>query len=140
MDPKRSTLVLVSDHGFKTADQPVALYPAHSEYGVLMGWGSQVKRGQSETAEPRDLDVAPTIYALLGLPVGGDMNGRILSEHFETPSKTTVLSYATASTLLTAARPVDFQRLPELQALGYVDEEGRPLDAVVPSQPQGGAQ
>ena len=68
------------------------------------------------------------------------MDGRILSEHFETPSKTTVPSYATASLLTTAARPVDFQRLPELQALGYVDEEVRPLDAVLPSQPQSGGQ
>ena len=140
MDPKHSTLVLVSDHGFKTADQPVPLYPAHSDHGVLMGWGSQVKQGQAESKEPRDLDVAPTIYALLGLPVAVDMDGRILSEHFETPGKTTVPSYATASLLTTAARPVDFQRLPELQALGYVDEEGRPLDAVLPSQPQGSGQ
>ena len=132
IDPKRSTLLIVSDHGLTTAETSAPLYPAHSEHGILMGWGNRVKRNQSEPSKPRDLDVAPTIYALIGLPVANDAPGRLLSEHFELASKPKAASYATPSTLSGPDRPADFQRLQELQILGYVDEKGQPLEAPVP--------
>jgi predicted AlkP superfamily phosphohydrolase/phosphomutase len=127
VDPKRSTLLVVSDHGFFTADSPVPLFPEHSERAVLMGWGSRVKHNATPPSDAKDLDVAPTVYALLGLPTATDMPGRILTEHFETTAAGSVATYATPSTFPATERPMDFRRFEELKMLGYVDDEGRPI-------------
>jgi hypothetical protein len=131
IDPAKSTLVVVSDHGFKTATAPVELYPAHSGHGVFMGWGQRVRVRASTEARMEDVDVAPTVYALAGLPVARDLPGRVLTDHFEVSNVTTVLSHKGGSTLLATDRPQNFQRFPELRALGYIDNEGRPLEVPV---------
>ena len=85
-----TTVVLVSDHGYRTATGRVA-QPARSVEARLASYGPQglcvlrgprVKRG--ETLEGVTLlDVAPTVLAVLGLPAGGDMDGRAWVEALE---------------------------------------------------------
>ena len=132
LDSKTSTLVVVSDHGFKTASQPSPLYPAHTDYGVLMGWGGKARSAGESPKRPQDIDVAPTLYALAGLPYARDMGGRVLTEFFEVESLPRVETYKTPSTLTASTRPANFDRYPELRALGYIDEEGRPVEAPKP--------
>ena len=137
MDPKRSTLLVVSDHGFFTAEVPVPLFPEHSDRAVLMGWGKRVKPNAKPSSNAKDYDVAPTVYALLGLPSATDMPGRILNEHFEVASAGLVPTYATPSTLSATDRPMDFRRFEELRMLGYVDDQGRPIQT--PGRGQAGS-
>ena len=131
IDPDHSTLLVVSDHGFKTASAPVPLYPAHSGYGVFMGWGHRVKPGRQATAVFEDVDVAPTVYALVGLPIANDMPGRVVTERFAVAAPRKVASHRGVSALTVTGRPQNFQRFPELRALGYVDDEGKPLKTPV---------
>lgn len=85
------TVMLLSDHGFHSGDQrPVtegltnmeraAMEAAwHREHGILVMSGPGVRQGACLHA-PTLLDIAPTALALLGLPAGRDMDGRVLGE------------------------------------------------------------
>ncbi|HTD86043.1 MAG TPA: alkaline phosphatase family protein [Candidatus Binatia bacterium] len=53
----------------------------HHPRGVLMIYGEGVRRG-FELPECNNLDLAPTMLALLGLPEADSLEGRILSEAF----------------------------------------------------------
>jgi len=84
-------VLVVSDHGFKHGDNRPSTDPRidrgpgadwHDRFGVLILWGPDVRRGV-RVADASILDVAPTILALYGLPVGDDMDGRVLDEALE---------------------------------------------------------
>jgi tetratricopeptide (TPR) repeat protein len=81
-------VLVISDHGFKhgdnrpSTDSRIDHGPGadwHDRFGVLILWGNDVRRGV-RVADASILDVAPTILALYGLPVGEDMDGRVLEE------------------------------------------------------------
>jgi len=84
------TLLLVSDHGFHSDkrrpsanawEDPEAW---HREFGVACAHGSGILRGETLYGATL-LDVTPTVLALLGLPVGNDMDGRPWLEIFDGP-------------------------------------------------------
>ena len=85
-----ATVILVSDHGCKTAAMrpariggvPDDLEEWHRRSGVCVISGPTVKAGTRLT-DAAILDVAPTVLTLLGLPVGEDMEGRPLLEIFD---------------------------------------------------------
>ena len=88
-----TTVVLMSDHGFhpdhlRPASIPeIPAGPAieHRDLGVLVISGPGIKKDEWLHG-PSVLDVAPTVLALYGLPVGEDMDGKVLSQSFvETP-------------------------------------------------------
>src|SRR5437870_12551098 len=54
----------------------------HRRDGILIAHGKSFKKGE-EIRGARLLDMAPTILHLLGQPVPGDMDGRVLEELFE---------------------------------------------------------
>ena len=86
-----TTLIVVSDHGFKSGDFRLADSSDfhaktgamwHRNYGVLYAWGNGVKRGgRIEGASV--YDVAPTLLAAMGYPVPEDMPGKVLADLFE---------------------------------------------------------
>jgi arylsulfatase A-like enzyme len=47
---------------------------------TLLAWGAGVRRGVTVAAPAGNVDVAPTILALLGLEAGDGMDGRVLAE------------------------------------------------------------
>ena len=53
----------------------------HHPRGVLMIHGEGIRRG-CEVKQCNNLDIAPTMLALLGLPEANSMEGRVLSEAF----------------------------------------------------------
>jgi hypothetical protein len=82
MDPQ-TIVIIVSDHGFEHGLQPNLNYNhINGPPGVFVIAGDHIKRGaQITTASVRD--VTPTILELFGLPVGKDMDGRVVTEAFD---------------------------------------------------------
>ena len=86
---KDTTVILMSDHGFHPDHLRPAFIPdipagpaiEHRDFGILAIGGEGVKKNQVLHG-PSVLDIAPTILTLYGLPVGEDMDGRVLSQAF----------------------------------------------------------
>ncbi|MEO7100485.1 MAG: tetratricopeptide repeat protein [Luteolibacter sp.] len=84
-----TAILLVSDHGFHsdhlrpkfTPSVPAGITVWHRAQGVIMASGPGFKQ-DTLIHGARLLDVAPTILHYFGLPVGEDMEGRVLSEAF----------------------------------------------------------
>jgi hypothetical protein len=53
----------------------------HDPKGMMILYGAGVRSGRS-LAEVNNLDIAPTLLTLMGLPVPDQMKGRVLSEAF----------------------------------------------------------
>lgn len=101
-----TVVLVVSDHGFEASGHLPALKPAekmfagpeaeaahmrgeiavgqsgkHNVAGILIAAGGPIRRGATVKASLPD--IAPTILAILGLPVPKDMEGRVLEEMLE---------------------------------------------------------
>jgi hypothetical protein len=53
----------------------------HDPKGMMMFYGPGVRKG-GRIAESNNLDIAPTLLTLMGLPVPEEMKGRVMSEAF----------------------------------------------------------
>jgi predicted AlkP superfamily phosphohydrolase/phosphomutase/tetratricopeptide (TPR) repeat protein len=83
---EETAVVIVSDHGYwndhrrpdprAAESNPVAW---HRPFGVFAAAGPGIKAG-TRLHGGSILDIAPTVLALLGLPAGKDMPGRVLAE------------------------------------------------------------
>jgi len=78
-----TTVIVTSDHGHSgpkpRGDKYAVGIAMHDPTGFIALWGKDIAGG-TELLEPSVLDITPTILALYGLPVGEDMDGRILTE------------------------------------------------------------
>ncbi|HEY1656836.1 MAG TPA: alkaline phosphatase family protein [Candidatus Sulfotelmatobacter sp.] len=89
-----TTVILVSDHGFHSdhlRPRGIPMEPAgpavqHRQFGVVCMRGEHIKQDDRIYGATL-LDVTPTILTLFGLPVGEDMDGRVLVQAFENPPK-----------------------------------------------------
>ena len=90
--PDTAFLVL-SDHGFQAGhrrpggDFEMSVEKAiewHRSHGMLAMAGPGIRHDELVFGAGL-LDVAPTVLTLLGLPVGKDMQGRVLAEAFDRP-------------------------------------------------------
>jgi predicted AlkP superfamily phosphohydrolase/phosphomutase len=96
----------------------------HTRRGILMVWGDGVKRGfDGGTVDIQH--VAPTISYLLGIPVGDDVDGRVLTEFFDTDfvaGRTLYVNHgygeALRATAETAEGREDLEK--KLRSLGYI--------------------
>ncbi len=89
-----ATVLVVADHGFHCdgqrpaitgGDQPMALDAAwHRTLGLFCAAGPGLKRDE-RVYGASILDVAPTVLTMFGLPVGEDMDGRVMVDAFEEP-------------------------------------------------------
>ena len=88
-----TNIILLSDHGFRTGDFRIKDHPKisasialdHMEYGVLGMYGPAFKN-KEEILHASLLDIAPTVLSLYDLPVGKDMDGKVLTEVFKKSS------------------------------------------------------
>lgn len=93
---------------------------SHDDAGILLMRGPGVPRGR-RAADVHLLDVAPTLLALLGLPVAADMDGRVRDELFVTPPAVRrVASWDDAIPARVAEGGRDGDLEERLRALGYV--------------------
>lgn len=86
------TVILISDHGFHPDNSRPDYIPAeaagpaveHRTFGIVVLSGPGIKRGEVLYGSSL-LDVVPTILHLFGLPLGQDMDGKVLVTAFERP-------------------------------------------------------
>lgn len=134
-----AAVVLVSDHGFHsdhlrpafTPRVPAGITVWHRPQGVLVAAGPGIRVG-GEVSGARLLDIAPTILTYFGLPVGADMEGRVLREVFERePEVETVPTWedgdawggGAGGELIGEAEREEMLRV--FAELGYIDEVPR---------------
>jgi tetratricopeptide (TPR) repeat protein len=90
------TVLLVSDHGFHSDHlrprgipaEPAGPAVQHRPFGIVCMKGPHVQQDERIYGATL-LDVTPTILTLFGLPVGADMDGRVLVQAFEEPPQIT---------------------------------------------------
>jgi predicted AlkP superfamily phosphohydrolase/phosphomutase/tetratricopeptide (TPR) repeat protein len=96
-----ATVILVSDHGFHSdhlrprtiPSEPAGPAVQHRRFGILCMRGPHIKKDERIYGATL-LDVTPTVLTLFGLPVGEDMDGRVLVQAFaETPSIERIVSW-----------------------------------------------
>lgn len=91
---KDATVMVVSAHGARTQGVPPGGFaPSNQEswkspYGIFVARGPNIAR-DALLHGAGVLDVAPTILTCLGLPIGDDMEGRVLIEAFRTAPEIT---------------------------------------------------
>ncbi len=86
------TVILVSDHGFHSdhlrprgiPKEPAGPAIQHRPFGVVCMKGENIKQDERIYGATL-LDITPTILTMFGLPVGEDMDGRVLLQAFENP-------------------------------------------------------
>jgi predicted AlkP superfamily phosphohydrolase/phosphomutase/tetratricopeptide (TPR) repeat protein len=84
-----ATVMLISDHGFEPGslrplsnpNEPAGPAAEHSPYGIFCLSGPGIRKGVQITGASI-LDVTPTLLHLFALPVGEDMDGKVLKECF----------------------------------------------------------
>jgi Flp pilus assembly protein TadD len=129
----RTTLLVVSDHGFelgklqedpsKTRDMRRVSEAYHRMEGILYMYGDRVKP-RVRLNKPTILDVAPSVLALNGLPKAQDMPGRVLVEGLDVRPGPPVSTYESAESASADGGAADSRVDPEivkkLQSLGYI--------------------
>jgi len=132
-----TTLVVVSDHGFRISSAQPLINGSHNDTAVFLAAGRAVKPGR---AKLHVFDVAPTLYALLGLPGAADMPGKVLTDAFDVvalpPVPTRTLERAAVTVGAADGGTADKQLRDQLEALGYIDEEGLPDASIGESRRQ----
>ncbi|HYS77508.1 MAG TPA: alkaline phosphatase family protein, partial [Candidatus Dormibacteraeota bacterium] len=154
-----TTVMIVSDHGFKTgSDRPADVLPFttqqpvewHRENGIFILSGPGARRAR---LAPRAtlFDIAPTLLYLLGLPASEEMPGRVLLEAIDPafasshPSRA-IPSYErigaareTPAAPGPGARQAEEELLANLRSLGYIGGPGGGAHATEPETVAGGS-
>lgn len=89
---ENTTVILLSDHGFYSDHQRPLYIPKepsgpaveHSPYGIFVISGPGIKKNHPISGASI-IDITPTILYHAGLPVGQDMEGKVLYQCFENP-------------------------------------------------------
>ena len=141
-----TTVIIVSDHGFHSGHlrpkslplEPAAPVYEHRDYGILCINGPHIKRDEIIFGSSL-LDITPTILTLLGLPVGEDMDGKVLLNAFE--NKTFIEKIPSWEEVEgdSGMHPLSMQRDPyvaqqglqQLIDLGYIEDMGRNTQKLV---------
>ena len=91
IDEENTTVLLISDHGFHCDHQRPLYIPKepsgpaveHSPYGVFVMAGPGIKNNGAHISGASVLDITPTLLHHMDLPVGKDMEGKVLHACFE---------------------------------------------------------
>ena len=146
---RNTTLVVLSDHGFdlgavqddpsKTRDMRRVSERFHNLEGILYLYGNRVRRGR--LADPKILDLAPTVLALAGIPPARDMPGRVLTEGLDLsvpgPAVATYETGSAAGAPSARDAAADPEIVERLRSLGYVGPETAPIPGAARRSPQG---
>ena len=129
-----TAVMLVSDHGFHsdhlrpkfTPRVPAGITVWHRPQGVIAACGPGFKTDELVFGA-RLLDIAPTVLHYFGLPVGEDMEGRVLEDVFTERRPVETLPTwenpdAPRQTRAESGPDADKALLEQFVALGYIDE------------------
>ena len=134
-----TTLIVCSDHGFQVSTSWPLVDGQHRGVAVFAARGPRVREGV--VARMHVFDVAPTVYALLGLPGGQDMPGEVREDLFDVralPSIATRTLERGAIAVGSGGGAGDEALRRQLQALGYLDAAGLPTSAIGESRGEHG--
>ncbi len=155
IDLETTAVFIVSDHGFKSgerrikSDQVVDVRKAHLDHekdGIFLAAGPHIPRGG--TVEGASvLDVTPTLLYYLGLPVGKDMDGKVLAGSFDAEYvRANPIRYVSthedgserrlASDVVAIDSAAASEALDGLRALGYLGDDGESESAAPDSEPE----
>jgi predicted AlkP superfamily phosphohydrolase/phosphomutase len=118
--------LVVSDHGFEAGVDSLERTGQHvserARNGIYFAVGPGVVSGQSDGATIREVDVAPTILAWLGLAVARDMDGRVAA-FLEIASVSSIETYdgSPVQRLGAGASGAEEEMLERLRELGYIE-------------------
>ena len=124
----RTTLVVLSDHGFKPVLIPGKPTTSghHRLEGILALYGRGIAPGRTLEGSTL-LDILPTIFALMGEPISRELPGKVLAGAFSLPPTDRLrLEYVDAypprpaRTAPTPGEEVDANVLERLRSLGYI--------------------
>jgi predicted AlkP superfamily phosphohydrolase/phosphomutase/tetratricopeptide (TPR) repeat protein len=147
---EETTVMLLSDHGFEPGDlrprylpnEPAGPAAEHSPYGMVCLKGPGIKRNEQIHGASL-LDITPTLLHLYGLPVGRDMDGKVLLNCFEQEQKVDSIdsweSVAGEDGRHPKSRQLDStesrEGLRQLIDLGYIEEphpdKGKAIDETI---------
>lgn len=132
-------VVVCSDHGFQSGllrplgnpRDPAGPTHWHREHGMLVMHGPGVRRDERIYGATL-LDIAPTLLTLTGLPMGEDMDGKVLVEALADPAiPSRIPSWDAVAGddgrhapdfAWTAPPEAAYETMRQLAALGYVDD------------------
>ena len=89
-----TTVIIMSDHGYQSGSNrilkmpKVAAAPAleHRQFGMFVAKGPNIKKNEKIFGLSL-IDVAPTVLHHFDLPVGNDMDGKVVLDIFKEPGK-----------------------------------------------------
>jgi len=148
-----TTVLLVSDHGFHSdhlrprgiPQEPAGPAVQHRPFGVFCMKGPHVKQDERIYGATL-LDVTPTVLTLFGLPVGEDMDGRVLVQAFEEPPQITRIPSWDTEPGECGMHPADLRMDPaaaqavlqQFVALGYIqppsEDQAKAVEVAVREQ------
>jgi predicted AlkP superfamily phosphohydrolase/phosphomutase/tetratricopeptide (TPR) repeat protein len=148
-----ATVALVSDHGFHSdhlRPRGIPMEPAgpavqHRQFGIVCMKGLQIKQDERIYGATL-LDVTPTILTLFGLPVGEDMDGRVLVQAFDDPPPITRIPSWENEPGACGMHPADLRMdaaaaqavLQQFVALGYIqppsEDQAKAVEVAVREQ------
>ncbi|HHO58590.1 MAG TPA: tetratricopeptide repeat protein, partial [Thiotrichales bacterium] len=134
-----ATVIIVSDHGFhpdhnrpvEIPTQPSGPAVEHRDFGIFVAAGPGIKHDEMIHGASQ-LDITPTILSLFDLPVGADMDGKVLTEIYAREKRVDYIHSWDEVAGDSAMYPAEQQNDPvaakeairQLIALGYIDEMG----------------
>ncbi len=140
VDPATTTVLIVSDHGFKSGgERPTTPAPTvfanqapiwHRPAGVFLLWGRGIRRG-TDVGQVSAYDVVPTLFRLVGLPLATRLRGRpvdkALTEEVLARPVVSVEDYEAVGPreMPSPAEASSDEQMAKLRALGYIGEGGR---------------
>ena len=143
-----TTIVLCSDHGFQSGrTRPLAtpVEPAgpaawHRDLGIIVMAGPGIKQDE-RIYGANIIDITPTILYQFGLPVGDDMDGRVLMDAFQEPKPPQTIPSWEEVAGSCGMHPSDLddnrenlsdeqsqELVKQFVALGYIEDPGEDLE------------
>ena len=134
---EETTVLVISENGFHPDHlrpqliqrEPASPAAEHRQLGILVAHGLGIRKDALVYGSGL-LDIAPTILHHFGLPVGEDMDGKVLLDFYEEPGEVERVPSWDAVDGADGRHPADLQIAPadskaaldQLVALGYIDQ------------------